>query len=90
MSPSPDTQDSNRSNSIMASPGAPQQLVAQRAFADASIRGGKEDDGTTSNPYLAGLSKKSRGLKKKMEKIKKTEALSASGKVRSALVGRVC
>ncbi|CAN0009498.1 unnamed protein product, partial [Ectocarpus sp. 8 AP-2014] len=80
MSPSPDTQDSNRSNSIMASSGAPQQLVAQRAFADTSMRGGKEDDATTSNPYLAGLSKKARGLKKKMEKIKKTEALSASGK----------
>ncbi|CAN0268411.1 unnamed protein product, partial [Ectocarpus sp. 13 AM-2016] len=80
MSPSPDTQDSNRSNSIMASSGAPQQLVAQRAFADTGMRGGKEDDATTSNPYLAGLSKKARGLKKKMEKIKKTEALSASGK----------
>lgn len=87
MSPSPDTQDSNRSNSIMASSGAPQQLLAQRPFADTSMRGGgKEDDATTSNPYLAGLSKKARGLKKKMEKIKKTEALSASGKVSSALV----
>ncbi|CAM9421857.1 unnamed protein product, partial [Scytosiphon promiscuus] len=92
MSPSPDTQDSNTCSStsvVMAAPGSPQQhhqhqvlsqsgLVVGTTSTTTSTRGAKEDD--ASNPYLAGLSKKTRGLKKKMEKIKKTEALSASGK----------
>ena len=77
MSPSPDTQDSNSSSSVvMASSGAPQhQVLAQKdAVASGMV-------GETENPYLAGLGKKTRGLKKKMYKIKRTEALSASGKV---------
>lgn len=35
------------------------------------------------NPYLAGLTKKTRSLKKKMEKIRKTEELKEAGKVRA-------
>lgn len=78
MSPSPDTQDSNSSTSVvMASSGAPQhQALAQK---DATAPGMVGE--AVENPYLAGLSKKTRGLKKKMDKIKRTEALSASGKV---------
>lgn len=38
------------------------------------------------NPYLVGLSKKTRGLRKKLDKIKKTEVLHSSGKVRCRLV----
>ena len=77
MSPSPDTQDSNSSTSVvMASSGAPQhQALAQKDAAPGMVGEAVE------NPYLAGLSKKTRGLKKKMDKIKRTEALSASGKV---------
>lgn len=94
MSPSPDTQDSNTCSStsvVMAAPGSPQrhqhqqhQVLSQSGLlgGTTSTRGAKED-ADASNPYLAGLSKKTRGLKKKMEKIKKTEALSASGKVRN-------
>lgn len=78
MSPSPDTQDSNSSSSVvMASSGTPpHQVLAQK---DAMARGMVGE--VVENPYLAGLSKKTRGLKKKMDKIKRTEALSASGKV---------
>lgn len=78
MSPSPDTQDSNSSTSVvMASSGSPQhQVLAQK---DAVAPGMVEAE--MENPYLAGLGKKTRGLKKKMDKIKRTEALSASGKV---------
>lgn len=77
MSPSPDTQDSNSSTSVvMASSGAPPQLAQKDAIIVAPGMAGEVE-----NPYLAGLSKKTRGLKKKMDKIKRTEALSASGKV---------
>lgn len=76
MSPSPDTQDSNSSTSVvMTSSGAPQHQVLAQRNASAGVIGDVE------NPYLAGLTKKTRGLKKKMDKIKRTEALSASGKV---------
>lgn len=87
MTPSPDTQDSSSSTTVaMDSPTAPQhEMLATRKGATAAMPM-PAVAGETENPYLAGLSKKTRGLKKKMEKIKKTETLSASGKVR-ALVG---
>lgn len=88
MSPSPDTQDSSSSTTIaMASPNVPAQheVLATRKGAPAGM---PMPAAVVENPYLAGLSKKTRGLKKKMEKIKKTESLSASGKV-GALVGYV-
>lgn len=81
MSPSPDTQDSNSSTSaVMASSGTPQHQVQVLAQKDALARE-VVGVGEVDNPYLAGLSKKTRGLKKKMDKIKRTESLSASGKV---------
>lgn len=88
MSPSPDTQDSSSSTAVaMSSPSAPQhEVLATRKGASAGMPGGVSVGEIVENPYLAGLSKKTRGLKKKMEKIKKTETLSASGKVR-ALAG---
>lgn len=91
MSPSPDTQDSSSSTAVaMASPDAPQhEVLATRKGASAGMPiSGGVSAGEMENPYLAGLSKKTRGLKKKMEKIKKTETLSASGKVR-ALAGHI-
>lgn len=89
MSPSPDTHDSNSGGStsvVMATPiaGAPEQAVKERAAGIVAMRA---DPAVVDNPYLAGLVKKTRGLKKKMEKIKKTETLSASGK---ASAGRYC
>lgn len=80
MSPVPDTQDANSSSVVVASPPAsvPVSPAEERAEADAKRQGSV----LMENPYLAGLSKKTRGLKKKMEKIKKTESLRASGKVR--------
>lgn len=86
MSPSPDTQDSNSSTSvIMAAPGAAQhQAVPQKHPEEVHGIAGEAAAGAgaaAENPYLAGLTKKTRGLKKKMDKIKRTEALSASGKV---------
>ncbi|CAM9672447.1 unnamed protein product [Pylaiella littoralis] len=81
MTPSPDTQDSSSSTTVaMDSPTAPQhEMLATRKGATAAMPM-PAVAGETENPYLAGLSKKTRGLKKKMEKIKKTETLSASGK----------
>lgn len=73
MSPGPDTHDSTSRSStsvVMSTTGAGQPASSMR-----------EDAAAIENPYLAGLSRKTRGLKKKMEKIKKTETLSASGKV---------
>lgn len=86
MSPSPDTQDSNSSDSVvMTSSGTAQQqhLAHQKDAAAIATAGGMMvvGEATIENPYLAGLGKKTRGLKKKMDKIKRTEALSTSGKV---------
>lgn len=89
MSPSPDTHDSNSSSSVvMASPGATQHQVPQQKHPEA--RGGVVAEQAEENLYLAGLTKKARGLKKKMDKIKRTEALSASGKVRARDTSPCC
>lgn len=87
MSPSPDTQDSNSSTSVvMASSGTPQHQVLAQKDATAPAGMGMVWEAAVENPYLAGLGKKTRGLKKKMDKIKRTEALSASGKVSRSLL----
>lgn len=76
MSPTPDntSQDNNGTSVVMATPpsAVPTAVptAAERAAAAA-----------VENPYLAGLGKKTRGLKKKLEKIRKTESFSKSGKV---------
>lgn len=44
------------------------------------------DMAVNENPYLAGLTKKTRSLKKKIEKIRKTEELKEAGKVRTPYV----
>lgn len=75
MSPRPDTHDSNSSAVVMAT------SSSQHHREHDEVIGVKDDASMAENPYLAGLCKRTRGLKKKMEKIKKTESLSASGKV---------
>lgn len=84
MTPTPDTttQDNNSSVVMTSPPSAmPVPSAEERA---ATADGGKGGEGIAiaENPYLAGLAKKTRGLKKKLEKIRKTESLSKSGKVR--------
>lgn len=83
MSPRPDTHDSNSSTSVVVAAPSPQK-PAERVVAGAMARDAAVAAVVVvavENPYLAGLGKKTRGLKKKLEKIKKTESLSASGKV---------
>lgn len=84
MSPRPDTHDSNSSTSVVVAAPSPQK-PAERVVAGVAMRGDAAVAAVVvvavENPYLAGLGKKTRGLKKKLEKIKKTESLSASGKV---------
>lgn len=90
MSPSPDTHDSNSSTSVVvasSSPQKPAERVVAGVAMDAAV-GTAAVVVTVENPYLAGLGKKTRGLKKKLEKIKKTESLSASGKVWGGAVGQ--
>lgn len=83
MTPTPDTttQDNN-SSVVMASPPAavPVPPAEERAVVADGAKGG-DGIAIAENPYLAGLGKKTRGLKKKLEKIRKTESLSKSGKV---------
>lgn len=71
MSPGPDTQDTS-SNSV---------LVSTPATMEDCDSTNKKGVGAIENPYLASLGKKTRGLKKKLEKIRKTELLIAAGKV---------
>lgn len=85
MSPRPDTHDSNSSTSVVVAAPSPQK-AAERVVAGVAMGGDSAVAAAVvvvavENPYLAGLGKKTRGLKKKLEKIKKTESLSASGKV---------
>lgn len=89
MSPRPDTHDSTSSSVVMAAAaGAPTPPADDKTAETQQSVGHKGSfeqhaGAVIENPYLAGLGKKTRGLKKKMEKIKKTETLSASGKVGS-------
>lgn len=92
MSPRPDTHDSNSSTSVVVAASSPPQKPAERVVAGVAM--GEDAAVATAvvvvaveNPYLAGLGKKTRGLKKKLEKIRKTESLSASGKVWVGVVG---
>lgn len=71
MSPRPNNQDT-RSVVVSNPPTATASDDTQQAALD--------------NPYLVGLSKKTRGLRKKLDKIKKTEVLHSSGKVRYSLI----
>lgn len=78
MSPTPDntSQDNNGTSVVMATP--PAAAAAATAVPTAAERAAAA---VMENPYLTGLGKKTRGLKKKLEKIKKTESFSKSGKV---------
>lgn len=73
MVPSPDTRDTSSTVVMSGSHG-------EAAVKDQGETG--DDRVMADNPYLSGLSKKTRGLRKKLEKIRKTESLSAAGKVR--------
>lgn len=84
MSPRPDTHDSSSSTSVVVaapSPQKPAKRVVTGVAMVADAAAAAVVAVAVENPYLAGLGKKTRGLKKKLEKIKKTESLSASGKV---------
>lgn len=95
MTPRPDTHDSTSSSAVTATGGessgrsspCPDEKAEETTQSVVCKDGSdefKQHAGTVAeNPYLSGLSKKTRGLKKKLEKIKKTESMSASGKVGS-------
>lgn len=96
MAPRPDTHDSTSSSAVTASAaGEPSSGSSPiDSGVDENTEGKhsvdpkdefKQHPGTVvENPYLSGLRKKTRGLRKKLEKIKKTESMSASGKVGSS------
>lgn len=90
MTPRPDTHDSTSSSAVTATGGessggsspGPDEKAEETTQSVVRKDEFKQHAGTVAeNPYLSGLSKKTRGLKKKLEKIKKTESMSASGKV---------
>lgn len=76
MGPAPNTNDPDGTAPVVKSPSL------------------EDTDGTRphkgENPYLIGLSKKTRGLKKKLDRIIKTECLAASGKVSAGSSSRSC